>query len=121
MNQKQMSQNLKSLVKRRREIYALESTEKTNALSHFGKQATDDVGDTDSGSDLAEQEVALTLMSMESIELAKIDAALQRARDGHYGLCEVCGAQIAAARISAHPEAICCVACEPNAKMIANS
>ena len=42
--------------------------------------------------------------------LREIDAALQRIAAGTYGLCEVCGAPIPAARLEARPTARTCVA-----------
>lgn len=113
MNENQMQHNLRLLHQRRDKIFSLEQIEKSNALLKSGKQATGDVGDTDLGTDLAEQEVALILTSMESLELAKIDAALERARVGRYGICEVCGERINEKRLAVTPEAACCTDCEP--------
>ncbi|MCX6124277.1 MAG: TraR/DksA C4-type zinc finger protein [Proteobacteria bacterium] len=113
MNQIQFSQNLESLHKRRAELFSLEQIERSNALTQSGKQATGDVGDTDLGTDLSEQDIALKLAGMESLELEKIDAALGRVRDGRYGTCEVCGHQIPAKRLALIPEAACCTNCEP--------
>jgi RNA polymerase-binding transcription factor DksA len=42
-------------------------------------------------------------------QLAEVDAALQRADDGTYGVCEVCGQPIAPARLDARPTARTCV------------
>lgn len=118
MDQVQISQAIERLSKRRAEIVSLERAEKANALTLSGRQATGDVGDTDSGSDLAEQEVALRLTAMESVELAKIDAAFARTRDGSYGMCATCGAQIPAERLALTPEAACCVGHEPESKIV---
>ena len=114
MNEVQINQNVKILKKRRATIASLESKEQNNALLQSGKQATGDVGDTDLAADLAEQEVALTLSKMETIEIVKIDAAIERARVGDYGICEVCGQPIAAQRLALIPEASWCTGCEPN-------
>ena len=109
----EMGQHLKLLQKRRTEVLSLEQIEKAYALTMSGMQATGDVGDTDLGTDLAEQEVALTLTGMEIRKLAKIDAAMERVRDGSYGVCEVCGNQIAERRLAVVPEATCCTKCDP--------
>ena len=111
MNEFQVQKNLRSLRIRRNQIFSLEQIEKANALLKSGKNATGDIGDTDLGTDLAEQEVALILTAMESNELAKIDAALERVRIGTYGICEVCGAPIAEKRLALTPEAACCTDC----------
>jgi DnaK suppressor protein len=44
-------------------------------------------------------------------ELEDIDAALQRIRDGRYGLCLACGGPIGLQRLRAIPEARYCLAC----------
>jgi RNA polymerase-binding transcription factor DksA len=46
-----------------------------------------------------------------SIGLAQVDAALRRLEENRYGVCEVCGAAIAPARLQALPEATCCAGC----------
>jgi RNA polymerase-binding transcription factor DksA len=113
MNKIQMQHNLQSLNERRSKIFSLEQIEKSNALLKSGKKATGDIGDTDLGTDLATQEVALILTCIESLELAKIDAALERLRAGTYGICEVCGEQIAEKRLALTPEAAYCTDCAP--------
>lgn len=45
-------------------------------------------------------------------ELAAIDAALRRIREGGYGLCEDCGEAIAPARLAAVPATTVCAACQ---------
>jgi DnaK suppressor protein len=42
----------------------------------------------------------------------KLAEALQRLRDGEYGLCEECGEPIAPARLRAMPEVTTCVRCQ---------
>ncbi len=45
-------------------------------------------------------------------DLAEVEAALSRLRDGSYGECRDCGKPIAPARLSAYPTAARCVACQ---------
>jgi DnaK suppressor protein len=45
------------------------------------------------------------------ITLAKIDAALDRIREGSYGQCEGCGEPIAEARLEALPHTTRCIRC----------
>lgn len=45
-------------------------------------------------------------------ELREVEAALQRIEDGTYGECRECGAQIAFARLEAHPTAARCIDCQ---------
>ncbi len=44
-------------------------------------------------------------------EIASVTRALARIEDGEYGVCVRCGANIAAARLKARPEAALCIAC----------
>ncbi len=50
-------------------------------------------------------------------ELAAIDAALDRARAGMYGVCEECGEEIPVGRLKAIPFAVCCVDCAREREM----
>ncbi|HEY6933086.1 MAG TPA: TraR/DksA C4-type zinc finger protein [Marmoricola sp.] len=43
--------------------------------------------------------------------LADIERALERVRQGSYGICKVCGARIPEGRLEARPTAETCVAC----------
>lgn len=45
-------------------------------------------------------------------ELRQIEAALGRIEDGSYGVCSVCGLDIAAARLRASPAAERCIVCQ---------
>jgi len=49
-------------------------------------------------------------------ELADVEAALHRIEVGRYGLCEVCGKEIAEARLEAMPAARYCVADQAKAE-----
>jgi DnaK suppressor protein len=44
-------------------------------------------------------------------EADQIVAALARIEAGHYGVCDMCGAEIAPARLAALPTATRCIAC----------
>ncbi len=117
MNEAQVKQNVQALQKRRESLVTLKGKERSNALLKSGSGATGDIGDTDRGTDLARQTVALSLTKMESSEIANIDAAIERAHQGRYGLCEVCGRPIAAERLKSIPEASSCMSCEASARM----
>lgn len=59
-----------------------------------------------------EEQLFSALSRAESHELAAIDAALQRIRNGSFGECEVCGRSIALARLQALPYASTCIRCQ---------
>lgn len=56
----------------------------------------------------------LNFERLESIsrEIREIDAALDRVRDGSYGVCEGCGGRIPGERLEAIPYATLCLACK---------
>ena len=48
----------------------------------------------------------------------RLAEALERVRSGQYGACEVCGGDIASARLRAMPEVTTCVACQDAAERV---
>jgi len=63
-------------------------------------------GDTlDAALDAAHDEMNSHLAEIESRELSKIEEALERMREGTYGVCEVTGKPIPSARLQALPYA----------------
>lgn len=50
------------------------------------------------------------------VEVAAVDAALQRLAQGRYGVCLACGEPIAPARLEAAPEVALCLACQAAAE-----
>jgi DnaK suppressor protein len=65
----------------------------------------------DIGSDNFEQEFTLSLMANEEDTLNRIEAALERIEEGHYGLCEECESAIPKTRLNAIPYTPFCVRC----------
>ncbi|WP_299020142.1 TraR/DksA family transcriptional regulator [uncultured Tepidimonas sp.] len=59
-----------------------------------------------------ERDLAQALDARETAELRAIDDALERIRQGTYGLCIDCGAEIPAARLHAAPTALRCLDCQ---------
>jgi len=66
----------------------------------------------DRGTDNYEQEFALGLMETGEEELRAIDAALEKMKQGTFGLCEGCQKPIAKARLEAVPYAKLCIECK---------
>jgi DnaK suppressor protein len=54
-------------------------------------------------------------------ELAEIDLALARIRDGRWGICDTCGRLIPEERLRARPEAALCVPCVEDAAAFTRS
>ncbi len=66
----------------------------------------------DAALDAAQDEISSKLAEVESRELAQIENALERMRQGTYGLCEVCNNKIPLARLNALPYAMTCIECQ---------
>jgi DnaK suppressor protein len=58
------------------------------------------------------ERITSQLAEVESHELARIDKALRKMKDGTYGDCEGCGKAIPLARLRALPYATLCIACQ---------
>jgi RNA polymerase-binding protein DksA len=66
----------------------------------------------DLGTDAMEREKAFHFASRDTRLLYHIDQALERIRQGTYGLCEECEKPIAAGRLEVVPHARLCSACK---------
>lgn len=64
------------------------------------------------GTDNFERETALSIGSRESALLQDVSDALERIRNGSYGICEPCGREIPRKRLEAFPSARFCVECQ---------
>ena len=58
------------------------------------------------------QKLSSQLAEVESRELRHVEQALERMRDGGYGLCERCSLKIPVARLNALPYATSCIDCQ---------
>ena len=62
--------------------------------------------------DSAQDEISSQLAEVESRELGSIENALERMRQGQYGICEACEKKIPSVRLEALPYATLCLACQ---------
>lgn len=76
--------------------------------------ATGDVADA--AFDHQGEELAGTLAQVEAKELAQIDLALRRIKQGLYGKCDGCDGKIPVARLNALPYSTLCVKCQAEAE-----
>lgn len=60
---------------------------------------------------MQDQAMAIELERRREIELARIDAALERLAEGEYGSCLTCGETIEAARLEFDPAIPLCLGC----------
>jgi len=75
-------------------------------------QAHDTMDDLDAGVVMELSSIRFSLMQMKGEALVRVNEALARIDEGHYGLCESCGAEISEARLRALPFALRCTRCE---------
>jgi len=97
------------LMKRREELLR----ELQGGIGSLQKDASSPTGDSaDVAMDIMQEDLYSQLAELEAQELARIEHALQRIREGTYGICEECGQQIPAARLKALPFTTLCVQCQ---------
>jgi len=58
------------------------------------------------------QSVGVKLVGIRQEELVKLDAAERKLKEGTYGICGECGAEISEERLAAMPFAVRCIRCE---------
>lgn len=63
-----------------------------------------------------EMELGFALEAHELEEIAAIDAAMARIKQGTYGECQDCGVDIGQARLNANPVAMRCIQCQSKAE-----
>jgi RNA polymerase-binding transcription factor len=66
------------------------------------------------------KDLAVVTLERERRELAEVDAALARIKNGEFGICEVCESPIREARLQALPWARLCIRCASGASMAAD-
>lgn len=66
----------------------------------------------DAAFDASGEEMASQLAELESKELAQVERALKRLKQGTYGQCESCGSKILIARLNALPYSTLCIKCQ---------
>ncbi len=82
----------------------------SSLLNDLREQSSGDV--VDFAQDSAHDEISSQLAEVESRELASVEAALEKVRNGSYGQCEGCGDDIPLIRLQALPYATFCIACQ---------
>ncbi len=92
--------HFQTLLALREKLVCARDAHRSDAATPVQTEGADPI---DRASDLAERNVIMAELGVEEAELAAIDAALQRLRDGTYGICVLTGQPIAAARLRALP------------------
>ncbi len=109
MRRKQLIQRMRTILLGRRD--ALRQS-LSGELGQFRTSDDPAVGDPiDAILDTEYAEVNSELAESTSRELFQIERALERVREGCYGVCEGCGRNIPVARLQALPYATMCIRC----------
>jgi DnaK suppressor protein len=108
LNQRQVKLFHRLLVARRQEL--LLEAERTLGGMTDNKENFPDP--TDRASLESNRNAMLRIRDRERKLIAKIDDALQRIKDGSYGLCEACGGPISVSRLKARPVTTLCIDCK---------
>ena len=109
-----LQQITKTLAARRSVLHRRLGLELDGLRSNAPASASGDVADA--AFDSQGEELASQLAQVEAKELAQIDLALKRLKQGQYGLCDGCASKIPVARLSALPYSTLCVKCQREAE-----
>ena len=102
--------DMRNVLIRRRDALRKALAGDLSMLKEIRQQSVGDV--VDAALDSAQDEINSQLAEVESRELASIEKALQRMRDGNFGACDNCNDKIPMARLNALPYAIYCIECQ---------
>jgi phage/conjugal plasmid C-4 type zinc finger TraR family protein len=92
----------------------LAELQRLRSYMEVGEDRIIDTGEdsVDAAADVYEREKTLAIIQTLEKKLAAIDRALRAAEKGSYGICEVCGQPISAARLEVMPHSTTCIQCQ---------
>jgi len=114
MARKEAIHSMRQVLVKRRDALRKALAGDLSLLQELKAQSSGDV--VDAALDSAHDEICSQLAEVESRELASIENALERMKDGTYGICEGCGCKIPLARLNALPYATTCINCQREAE-----
>ena len=115
MSRKESILNLREVLITRRDALRQALAGDLSLLQQLRDQSSGDV--VDAALDSVHDEINSQLAEVESRELNRIEVALERMREGKYGVCEACSINIPMARLNALPYATLCVKCQREAEL----
>ena len=98
------------LLTKRREIATSQATQLSELSDPSDRHHIADLEEM--ASDTNEMHSLVEIMDIEGTTVSQIDIALERLTEGTYGICDVCEAPIARARLEALPFAALCIDCQ---------
>jgi DnaK suppressor protein len=110
MSRKDAILSLRQILLKRRDALRKALAGDLSLLRELNAQTSGDM--VDAALDSVQDEISSQLAEVESRELARIEYALERMREGQFGVCEGCGINIPLARLQALPYATCCIKCQ---------
>ena len=114
MNRKEAILNMRQVLIKRRDALRKVLAGDLSVLKELRAQTSGDM--VDAALDNVQDEISSQLAEVESRELIRIENALEKMRQGEYGLCEHCGTNIPLARLNALPYATLCIKCQREAE-----
>lgn len=110
MARKDSIETIRDLLVTRRDALRKALAGDLSLLMQLREQTGGDV--VDAALDAAQDEISSQLAEVESRELGSIEKALDRIREGTYGICDGCGGKITLTRLKALPYATSCIGCQ---------
>ena len=114
MGRKEAILKLRQVLVHRRDALRKALAGDLSSLKELREQSSGDM--LDAALDSAQDEISSQLAEVESRELAQIENALERMRNGTYGICEMTGKPIPLARLQALPYATMCIEAQREAE-----
>lgn len=109
MKKKDIQRFEELLLERKTKLTALVEEAKEQGMGFDPSDLPDEV---DLASSEADQSMNLRLRDRERVLLKKIEKALEKIKDGEYGVCEQCGEEIGIKRLEARPVTDLCIRCK---------
>jgi len=114
MSRKDAILNMRQVLVKRRDALHKALAGDLSLLRELSAQPPRDT--VDSALESVNDEISSQLAEVESRELSRVEYALERMCEGHYGECEGCGTNIPMGRLNALPYAIYCITCQREAE-----
>jgi len=110
MGRKDAIENMRQILFKRRDALRKALAGDLSMLNELKDTAAGDL--IDAALDSSYNELSSQLAEVESRELRHVEQALERIREGEYGVCERCSLKIPVARLNALPYATSCIDCQ---------
>ena len=114
MSRKDAILQMRQVLAKRRDALRKALAGDLSLLKELREQTSGDV--VDAALDSVQDEISSQLAEVEARELGRIEYALERMREGQFGICEGCGNNIPMARLNALPYATYCISCQCEAE-----